>query len=339
MAVISRGNITKQLIPGLNQVLGLAYKKLDAQHVPMYNIEKSNRAYEEMVMMTGLGAAPVKGEGAAIQYDDIQETYTARFQNETVALGFAITQEAFEDNLYDTFSKTRANALGRSMAHTKQVKAAAPYNNGFSSFQSGDGVALFSASHPTLSGNQSNTNTLDFSESALESAIIQIKNFKDDRGMFIGATPKTIIAPTDLSFAIPKVLQSTLSTTLATNSTTGITNVNDPNVVKSAISGGYHINQYLTDPDAWFIVTDVPNGMTMFERSPLKAAAEGDFDTGNLRYKATERYSFGVGDWRRNLADRQVTKTYLINSLKGPLIGAFLLFLNFMIYLRYEHQF
>jgi hypothetical protein len=299
MTTISRGNITKQLVPGLNKILGTSYKALTAQHEPMYQIEKSNRAFEEQVMMTGLGAAPTKGEGAAIQYDDIKETYTARFQHETVALGFAITQEAFEDNLYDTFAKTRATALGRSMAHTKQVKAAAPYNNGFNSaFPIGDGVALFSNAHPTVSGvNQSNVGSADFSETALEAALIQIGNFKDDRGLFIGANAKTIIAPTDLKFAIPKVLQSTLSTVLATNSTTGVTNVNDKNVVRSEIQN-YHINQYLTDPDAWFIVTDVPNGMIMFNRKGLTSETEGDFDTGNIRYKAVERYSFGTGDWR-----------------------------------------
>ncbi len=302
MSTISRGNITKQLVPGLNKILGMSYKSLTAQHEPMYQIEKSNRAFEEMVMMTGLGAAPVKGEGAAIQYDDIKETYIARFQNETVALGFAITQEAFDDNLYDTFAKTRASALGRSMAHTKQVKAAAPYNNGFStSFAIGDGAALFSAAHPTASGsNQSNLGSADFSETALEQAVIAIRNFKDDRGLFIGAQPVRIIAPTDLTFAIPKVLQSTLSTTTATNSTTGVTNVNDINALRtsSAVPGGFHINQYLTDPDAWFIVTDVPNGMIMFNRKGLTSETEGDFDTGNLRYKAVERYSFGTGDWR-----------------------------------------
>lgn len=299
MSTISRGNITKQLVPGLDAILGMSYKDLTDQLGPMYSMEKSNRAFEEQVMMTGLGAAATKGEGAAVQYDDMKETYTTRFQHETIALGFAITQEAFDDNLYDTFSKARAKALGRSMAHTKQVKGAAAYNNGFnSSFAIGDGVALFSASHPTMSGNQSNVGAADFSETALEQAVIQIKNFKDERGMFIGAMPKTIIAPTDLTFAIPKVLQSTQSTTLATNSTTGITNVNDINAVKGAVSGGYHINQYLTDPDAWFITTDVPNGMIMFQRKGLTSETEGDFDTGNLRYKATERYSFGTGDWR-----------------------------------------
>jgi len=297
---ISRSQIAKELVPGLNKVLGMSYKAVTEEHLPMYQIETSNRAFEEMVMMSGLGAAPTKGEGAAIQYDDMQETYTATFRHETTALGFAITKEAFDDNLYDTFSKARAQALGRSMAHTKQVKAAALFNNGFStSYPIGDGAAFFSAAHPTSSGNQNNTASTDFSESTLESALIAISQFKDDRGILIGAKAQKLIVPADLSFTVPKVLHTSQTTTTATNSG-GITNLNDINAVNylSAVPGGYAVNRYLTDADAWFIRTDVPNGAIMFVRQKLESDAEGDFDTGNMRYKATERFSFGVGDWR-----------------------------------------
>lgn len=300
MSTISRGNITKQLVPGLNKILGTSYKAVEDQFSPMYQMEKSNRAFEEMQMMSGLAAAPVKGEGSAIQYDDMKETYTSRFTHETVALGFAITEEAFEDNLYDTFSKQRAQALGRSMAHTKNVKAANLFNNGFNAtFPMGDGAAFLSATHPTINGPQSNMDSLDFSETALETALIAITNFTDERGLLIGAKGRKLFIPSALTYIVPRVLHSTQTTVTATNSG-GITNLNDINPVNylSAVPEGYAINQYLTDPDAWFLKTDIPNGAIMFTRRSLASATEGDFDTGNLRYKATERYSFGVGDWR-----------------------------------------
>lgn len=306
---INRAKIARQLVPGLNAVLGLAYKKLEEEHKPLYQIETSDRAFEEEVMMTGFGPATVKFEGEAVEYDDAQESYAVRYTHETVARAFSITEEAFDDNLYDTFAKIRGDALGRAMAHTKQVKAAALFNNGFNTaFPIGDGAAFFSAAHPTMSGNQSNLLTGDLSETTLENAITQISLTKDERGIFTGTQARLLVVPPASNFIAAKILNSTLSTTLGTNSTTGVTNLNDQNVIKAQglLPEGYVINRYLVDPDSWYIKTDVPNGTKMFVRKPLSTAMEGDFDTGNLRYKATERYSFGVSDWRQWYASQGV---------------------------------
>jgi hypothetical protein len=300
---INRASIAKELLPGLNAVFGIEYKDVDNEHAPLYATEQSDRAFEEEVLFTGFGSAPVKAEGAAVQYDNAQEGYVSRYTNETVALAFAITEEAMEDNLYDTFAKVRARGLARAMANTKQVKAADVFNNGFSgSYLGGDGVALFSASHPTVgAGNQSNTlGATDLSESSLESALITISKAKDDRGILIGLQAVSLHVPSDLIYTADKILNSTLSTTTATNSTTGVTNVNDINALRNqgVLPKGFFVNRRFTDTNAWFIKTDCPNGTKMFVRSPLQTKMEPDFDTGNLRFKARERYSFGWSDWR-----------------------------------------
>ena len=300
---INRASISKELLPGLNAVFGLEYGEVDNEHAPLFDTENSDRAFEEEVLFTGFGSAPVKGEGAAVTYDDAQESYTARYTHETVALGFAITEEAMEDNLYDTFAKLRAKALARAMANTKQVKAADVFNNGFSaSYVGGDGVALFSASHPTIgAGNQSNLlSAADLSEASLETALISISKIKDDRGILVGAQAVSLHIPSDLVFTADQILNSTLSTTTVVNSTTGVTNTNDINSIRNQglLPKGYFVNRRFTDTNAFFIKTDVPNGAKMFVRSPLQTKMEPDFDTGNLRFKARERYSFGWSDWR-----------------------------------------
>jgi len=300
---INRASIAKELLPGLNAIFGMEYSDVDNEHESLYDVENSDRAFEEEVLFTGFGTAPVKGEGAAVQYDDAQEGYTARYTHETVALAFAVTEEAMEDNLYDSFAKLRARGLARAMANTKQVKAADVFNNGFSSsYLGGDGVALFSASHPTIgAGNQSNTlGATDLSESSLESALITISKAKDDRGILIGLQAESLHIPSDLAFTADQILNSTLSTTTATNSTTGVTNVNDINSIRNQgmVPNGFFVNRRFTDTNAWFIKTDCPNGTKMFVRAPLATKMEPDFDTGNLRFKARERYSFGWSDWR-----------------------------------------
>ena len=300
---INRASIAKELLPGLNAVFGIEYKDVDNEHAPLYATEQSDRAFEEEVLFTGFGSAPVKSEGAAVQYDNAQEGYVSRYTNETVALAFAITEEAMEDNLYDTFAKVRARGLARAMANTKQVKAADVFNNGFSTaYLGGDGAALFSASHPTVgNGNQSNTlGATDLSESSLESALITISKAKDDRGILIGLQAVSLHVPSDLIYTADKILNSTLSTTTATNSTTGVTNVNDINALRNqgVLPKGFFVNRRFTDTNAWFLKTDCPNGTKMFVRSPLQTKMEPDFDTGNLRFKARERYSFGWSDWR-----------------------------------------
>ena len=296
---INRASISKELLPGLNAVFGLEYGEVDNEHAPLFATENSDRAFEEEVLFTGFGSAPVKGEGAAVTYDDAQESYTARYTHETVALGFAITEEAMEDNLYDTFAKLRAKALARAMANTKQVKAADVFNNGFStSYVGGDGAALFSASHPTIgAGNQSNLlSAADLSEASLETALISISKIKDDRGILIGAQAESLHIPSDLVFTADQILNSTLSTTIVNNAT----NVNDINSIRNQglLPKGYFVNRRFTDTNAFFIKTDVPNGTKMFVRSPLQTKMEPDFDTGNLRFKARERYAFGWSDWR-----------------------------------------
>ena len=300
---INRSSIAKELLPGLNAVFGIEYADVDNEHAPLFDVENSDRAFEEEVLFTGFGSAPVKSEGASVQYDDAQEGYTARYTHETISLAFAVTEEAMEDNLYDTFAKLRARGLARAMANTKQVKAADVFNNGFSSsYLGGDGVALFSASHPTVgNGNQSNTlGATDLSEASLETALITIAKAKDDRGILIGLQAESLHIPPDLAFTADQILNSTLSTTTVTNSTTGVTNTNDINSIRNQglVPGGFFVNRRFTDTNAWFIKTDCPNGTKMFVRAPLQTKMEPDFDTGNLRYKARERYSFGWSDWR-----------------------------------------
>jgi len=299
---INRASINKELLPGLNAVFGLEYGEVNNEHQALYEIENSDRAFEEEVLFTGFGTAPTKGEGAAVSYDDAQESYTARYTAETVALAFAITEEAMEDNLYDTFAKLRAKGLARAMANTKQVKGANIFNNGFSD-TIGDGVAFFSDSHPTVAdGLQDNLLAAsDLSESTLETALIAIQKTKDDRGILIGASAVSLHIPVDYWAVADRVLSSPGNTqaSAASGNTSGL-NMNAINATRhmGMVPDGYHINRRFTDTDAWFVKTDVPNGTKMFVRSPLQTKMEPDFDTGNLRFKARERYSFGVSDWR-----------------------------------------
>jgi len=290
---INRSNIAAQLLPGLNAVFGLEYKSIDQEHLPLFEIETSERAFEEEVIMGLFGTAPVKNEGSAVVYDNAKELWKSRYTHETIALAFAITEEAMEDNLYDSFAKVRAKGLGRATANTKQVKAANVFNNGFStSYPGGDGVPLFSASHPTqAAGNQSNTVSVDLSEAALETAGINISLYKDDRGILIGAMPVSLHIPPQLWFVATRLLK--------TQGRVGTTD-NDINALKdqNLLPGGFHINHRFTDTNAWFIKTDVPNGTKMFERVKLSTQMMPDFDTGNIRYKVRERYSFGWSDWR-----------------------------------------
>ena len=300
---INRASIAKELLPGLNAVFGLEYGEVADEHAPLFETENSDRAFEEEVLFTGFGTAPVKGEGAAVSYDDASESFTSRYTHETIALGFAVTEEAMEDNLYDTFAKLRAKGLARAMANTKQVKAADVFNNGFNaSFAGGDGQPFFSATHPTIGdGDQSNLlSAADLSEASLETALISISKTKDDRGILIGAQAESLHIPSDLAFVADQILNSTMSTTTVTNSTTGVTNTNDINSIRNQglVPGGFYVNRRFTDTNAFFIKTDVPNGAKMFVRSPLQTKMEPDFDTGNLRFKARERYSFGFSDWR-----------------------------------------
>ena len=289
---INRASIAKELVPGLNAVFGIEYGSVDEEHKPLYEIESSDRAFEEEVLFTGFGGAPVKGEGAAVVYDDASESYTARYTAETVALAFAVTEEAMEDNLYDTFAKLRAKGLARSMANTKQQKAADLYNNGFATNQ-GDGVPMFSAAHPVVgAGTVTNiTTAAAIAEATIEAAIIQIQKTTDDRGILIGANAESLHIPTDLLFTADQLLNTPGSTGTANN---------DINAVRhlGVIPDGFYVNRRFTDVNAWFIRTNVPNGTKMFNRTPLQTKMEPDFDTGNLRFKARERYSFGISDWR-----------------------------------------
>ncbi len=289
---ISRAQALKELLPGLNALFGLEYAKYEDEHTEIYETETSERSFEEEVKLSGFGAAPVKPEGSAITYDNAQESFTARYNHETVAMGFSITEEAMEDNLYDSLSARYTKALARGMAYTKQVKAASLLNTGFDVFQSGDGVYLFSASHPTVSGitnsNKPSANA-DLNETSLEQAVIDIAAFRDERGLLIAARPRKLIVPPALMFVATRLLETELRTGTADN---------DINAIKSngSIPEGYRVNHYLTDNDAWFITTDVPNGMKHFVRVAMQTGMDGDFDTGNVRYKARERYSFGVSD-------------------------------------------
>ena len=293
---ISRAQLVKELEPGLNALFGLEYKRYENQHAEIYNIESSDRAFEEEVMLSGFGNAQVKGEGQGIAFDDAQETFTARYTHETIALAFAITEEAIEDNLYDRLASRYTKALARSMANSKQVKAASPLINGLPTtdgFDSGDGVSLFNTSHTTLSGSFANTlaTQADLNETSLEQSLIDIGEMTDERGLLIAAKGVKMIVPPENQFNAERLMKSQGRTGTADN---------DINAVNSMgmIPQGYRVNNYLTDADSWYIITDVPNGMKMFVRTPLNTAMEGDFDTGNVRYKARERYSFGVSDPR-----------------------------------------
>ena len=291
---ISRGQLAKELEPGLNALFGLEYKNYENQHLEIFDKESSDRAFEEEVMLSGFGSAGVKQEGSAIGYDDAQETFTARYTHETIALAFSITEEAIEDNLYDSLGSRYTKALARSMATTKQVKAANVLNNAFNTaVTGGDAKELCATDHPTLNGTVSNTLTTaaDLNETSLEQSLIDIANMTDERGLKIAAKGVKMIIPSALQFTAERLMKSSLRVGTADN---------DTNAIKSMgmIPQGYVVNNYLTDTDAFFIKTDVPNGMKYFERAALKTAMEGDFDTGNMRYKARERYSFGFSDFR-----------------------------------------
>ena len=291
---ISRGQLAKELEPGLNALFGLEYKNYENQHFEIFDKESSDRAFEEEVMLTGFGTAGVKQEGSAVGYDDAQETFTARYTHETIALAFSITEEAIEDNLYDSLGSRYTKALARSMATTKQVKAANVLNNAFNTaVTGGDAKELCATDHPTLNGTVSNTLTTaaDLNETSLEQSLIDIANMTDERGLKIAAKGVKMIIPSALQFTAERLMKSSQRVGTADN---------DINAVKSMgmIPQGYVVNNYLTDTDAFFIKTDVPNGMKYFERAALKTAMEGDFDTGNMRYKARERYSFGFSDYR-----------------------------------------
>ena len=291
---ISRAQLLKELLPGLNALFGLEYATYGEQHKEIYDTETSERSFEEETKLSGFSAAPVKNEGSAIAYDNAQEAFTARYNHETIALGFSLTEEAIEDNLYDSLSARYTKALARAMAYTKQTKAASVLNNGFSAgvFAGGDGVALFSTSHPLVSGGvNSNTQSTpaDLNETSLEAAVIQIAAWTDERGLLIAAKPKKLIVPPALQFVATRLLETQLRVGTADNDINAIVN-------NGSIPEGYTVNNYLTDSNAYFLCTDVPNGMKHFIRSPLANSMDGDFDTGNVRYKSRERYSFGFSD-------------------------------------------
>jgi len=290
---ISRAQLLKELLPGLNALFGLEYARYGEEHKEIYETETSERSFEEETKLSGFSAAPVKNEGSAIAYDNAQEAFTARYTHVTIAQGFSLTEEAIEDNLYDSLSGRYTKALARSMAYTKQVRAASVLNNGFNaSFAGGDGQPLFSASHPLVSGG-TNSNIAgtpaDLNETSLEAAVIQIAAWTDERGLLIAAKPRKLVVPPALQFVATRLLETELRVG---------TNDNDINAIKNngSIPEGYTINHYLTDTNAWFLTTDVPNGMKHFVRTPLQNSMDGDFDTGNVRYKARERYSFGFSD-------------------------------------------
>jgi len=293
---ISRGQLVKELEPGLNALFGLEYKRYENQHAEIYTSENSDRAFEEEVMLSGFAQAQVKPEGSGVTFDNAQETYTARYTHETVALAFAITEEAIEDNLYDRLASRYTKALARSMANTKQVKAVNPLIQGLPStdnFDSGDGVSLFNTSHPTISGTVANTlaTQADLNETSLEQSLIDIAAITDERGLKVAARGVKMIVPSELQFTAERLMKSQGRTATADNDINAIASM-------GMVPQGYRVNNFLTDTDAFYIITDVPNGMKYFERSPIKTAMEGDFDTGNVRYKARERYSFGVSDFR-----------------------------------------
>jgi len=291
---ISRAQLVKELEPGLNALFGMEYKNYENEHTQIYDVESSDRAFEEEVMLSGFGEAATKAEGAGVTYDSAQEVYTARYTHETVALAFSLTEEAIEDNLYDKLAARYTKALARSMAQTKQIKSASILNNGFTTAVGGDGVALFSTAHPTLGGpNLSNTpsTAADMNETSLEQALIDIAAFTDERGLKIAIRGMKLIIPKELQFVAERLMKSQNRVGTADNDVNAIRNM-------GMIPQGYVVNHFLTDPDAWFIKTDAPNGMKMFNRVAIKTAFEGDFETGNVRYKARERYSFGFSDPR-----------------------------------------
>ena len=290
---ISRAQLLKELLPGLNALFGMEYATYGEQHKEIYETESSERSFEEETKLSGFSAAPVKNEGSAMAYDNAQEAWTARYNHETIALGFSLTEEAIEDNLYDSLSARYTKSLARAMAYTKQVKAASVLNNGFTAgYVGGDGVVLFSASHPLVSGGvNSNTPAVaaDLNETSLENAVIQIAAWTDERGLLIAAKPKKLVVPPALQFVATRLLETKLRTGTTDNDINAIEN-------NGSIPDGYTINNYLTDTNAWFLTTDVPNGLKHFVRTPLSNSMDGDFDTGNVRYKSRERYSFGWSD-------------------------------------------
>jgi hypothetical protein len=292
---ISRAQLLKELLPGLNALFGLEYAKYGEEHKEIYETESSERSFEEETKLSGFQAAPVKSEGSAIAYDNAQEAWTARYTHETIAMGFSITEEAVEDNLYDSLSSRYTKALARGMDYTKQVKAAAILNNGFTGSGNptyGDGQVLFSTAHPLISGGVNSNRPAtpaDLNETSLENAVIQIAAWTDERGLLIAAKPKKLVVPPALMFVATRLLETELRVGTADNDINAIKN-------NGSIPGGYTVNHFLTDTNAWFLMTDVPNGLKHFVRTPLQNSMDGDFDTGNVRYKARERYSFGVSD-------------------------------------------
>ena len=295
---ISRAQLLKELLPGLNALFGLEYKRYENEHADIFEKETSERSFEEEAKLSGFNAAPVKNEGQAIAYDNAQEVWTARYTHETIAMGFSITEEAMEDNLYDSLSARYTKALARAMAYTKEVKGAAILNNGFdANYTYGDGQTLFSTSRPLVSGGTNSNRPasgVDLNETSLEAAVIAIAAFTDERGLLIAARPRKLIVPPALMFVATRLLETELRPSNASSTFAP----NDVNALKSmsSIPEGFAVNHYLTDTNAWFLKTDVPNGLKMFERVALQTGMDGDFDTGNVRYKARERYSFGVSD-------------------------------------------
>ena len=291
---ISRAQLLKELLPGLNALFGMEYAKYGEEHAEIYETESSDRSFEEETKLSGFSAAPVKDEGAAIEYDNAQEAWTARYTHETIAMGFSITEEAIEDNLYDSLSARYTKALARAMAYTKQVKAASVLNNAFSGsgVTYGDGKVLCATDHPLVSGG-TNSNTpavaADLNETSLEAAVIQIAGWTDERGLLIAAMPRKLIIPSNLQFVATRLLETEGRVGTADNDINALRN-------NGSIPEGYAVNHYLTDTDAWFLMTDVPNGLKHFVRTPMSTSMDADFDTGNSRYKARERYSFGVSD-------------------------------------------
>ena len=290
---ISRGQLVKELEPGLNALFGLEYNNYANEHAEIFDTENSDRAFEEEVMLSGFANAPIKAEGTGVSFDNAQETFTARYTHETLALAFAITEEAIEDNLYDRLASRYTKALARSMANTKQVKAANVLNNAFGTANGGDGKELCATDHPIVTGTEQNelTTAADLNETSLEQALIDIAALTDERGLKIAAKGMKLIVPSALQFTAERLMKSTQRVGTADNDINAV-------VSMGMIPQGYSVNHYLTDTDAYFIKTDVPNGLKHFVRAPLKTAMEGDFDTGNVRYKARERYSFGWSDWR-----------------------------------------
>ena len=290
---ISRAQLLKELLPGLNALFGLEYAKYGEEHKEIYEQETSERSFEEETKLSGFGAAPVKTEGAAVEFDNAQEAFTARYSHETIAMGFAVTEEAMEDNLYDSLSSRYTKALARAMAYTKQVKAAATLNNGFNSaFTGGDGQPLFSTAHPLVSGGTNSTRPstgADLNETSLEDSVIQIAAWVDERGLLIASQPRKLIIPPALQFVATRLLETQGRVGTADNDINALVN-------NGSIPEGYSVNHYLTDTNAWFLTTDIPNGLKHFVRSPMATSMDGDFDTGNVRYKARERYSFGFSD-------------------------------------------